>query len=74
METGNQLTPEARSVIVQLLCFRLRTSVCACEALKSAKVTEPCARCRVMANARDEFRDEYFSACEIIAKRMGEKK
>lgn len=72
MSTGNKLTPEARGVIVQLLVYRMRTSACSCDFLRKAKLSEPCSRCRVMANAHDEFRDEYFTACEIIAKRYAE--
>lgn len=72
METQNKLTAEARQVIVRLLVYRLRNSVCACEILERAKLDYPCERCRLMANAKDEFTSEYFTACELVAKRVGE--
>jgi hypothetical protein len=72
MEKKNTLTAEARQVIVQLLVYRLRNSVCHCEILERSKLDYPCHRCRLMANAKDEFTSEYFTACELVAKRVGE--
>lgn len=72
METKNTLTAEARGLIVQLLVYRLRNSICHCEILERSKLDFPCLRCRQMAQAKDQFKNEYFAACEMVAKRVGE--
>ena len=67
MKTYSALTGEASSVLVQLLVYRMRTSECACESLKKHSVSMKCSRCRVLNVAKEEFRTEYFAACELMA-------
>lgn len=63
-----ELTYEGRHALVNLIMFRIREGRCACEIMERQKLKLPCSLCRILESIKKQFPNEYFAACELVAK------